>query len=165
MLPLALDLPDHQTWVIPLVGVASAGVALVMGRALFGRRRADLVSPPARKEPAAEPADPFIHGSAMERRRALRRRGGATPVLVSDAEVTVEPYQGWVLNRSTGGLCLAVANEVPLEVVLSILPLNAPETTPWVQVTVKECRRGESDWELSCQFVKTPPYSVLLMFG
>jgi hypothetical protein len=34
-----------------------------------------------------------------------------------------------------------------------------------VQLEVKNCRLVGSEYELGCQFVRTPPWSVLLLFG
>ena len=37
--------------------------------------------------------------------------------------------------------------------------------TPWVDVEVRMCRALKDGYELGCQFVKTPNWSILLMFG
>ncbi len=168
--PLLGDFTDMQSWLIPVVGLVSAATALVVGKLVLGkpRKRTDLAAPPPSPKAMSQPGpdrDPFVYGSAAERRVALRRNGNPIAILVSDAEVKTEPYRGWVLDRSTGGMCLAVANEVEKGAVLSVRAVNAPTTTPWVQLEVKSCRQVEGDWELGCQFVKTPSWSVLLMFG
>jgi hypothetical protein len=158
---------DHPFWIFPImVGIACAGLALVMGRNLLARRRPD--PGPATPKPKPDPtpvADPFVHGSATERRNALRRGGNPTPVLVTDQERTAEPFRAWVLDRSTGGLCLAVAEEVKPGTIFSVRAVNAPKTVPWVQVEVKSSREIDGNWELGCQFVKTPTWNVLLLFG
>jgi hypothetical protein len=164
LLPLALE---YQVWIVPVIGVASAGLALVMGRALLGRRR--LKRPLRRRktdlQATPEDHDPFVHGSATERRNALRRGGNPVPVLVTDADVTRDPYRAWVLDRSTGGLCLAAPEEVATGTVLSVRTGNAPDTVPWVQMEVKSCREVDGNWELGCQFVKTPNWNTMLLFG
>ena len=48
---------------------------------------------------------------------------------------------------------------------LAILPVHAPEMTPWVEIEITICQHTSQGWEVGCRFVKTPPYSVLLMFG
>jgi hypothetical protein len=163
LFPIALDIVGSQWLLIPAVGVASAGVALVIGRSLFGRRQIAPRSPKKDSPPA--PPDPFVHGSATERRIALRRSGKAVEVLITDAEVKEEPSRGWVVDRSTGGLCLEVIKEVEPGTVLSVRTVNAPKTVSWVQVEVKSCRAVDGNWEIGCQFVKTPPWSVMLLFG
>ena len=48
---------------------------------------------------------------------------------------------------------------------LAVIPLNAPSITPWVDIEVRTCRKVGDNFELGCQFVKTPNWSILLMFG
>jgi hypothetical protein len=160
---------DYPAWLIPAVGVACAGVTLVLCRALFGRRVPS--SPPA-PTPAQVTAketktrqDPFVYGSALERRLALRRGGNPVEVLLSDAGATQEPVKGWVLDRSVGGLCLMVAGQIKPGTVLSVRAVNAPVTAHWVQIEVKCARDVEGTWELGCQFLKTPPWNIMLLFG
>jgi hypothetical protein len=160
---LALDFARWETWVIPVIGLTSAGLALVVGRLML-RRPQELESPPPKAD-SPNPADPFVHGSATEHRRALRRRGKTVRVLVSDADASAEPWEGWVIDRSVGGLCISLGRAVEAETVLSVRAADAPETIPWVQVTVRGCRQEQKYWELGCQFVRTPPWNVMLLFG
>jgi hypothetical protein len=57
--------------------------------------------------------------------------------------------------------------EGPIEVGkhLNVRPINAPPITPWVEVIVKSCREANRGYEVGCQFVRTPPWAILLMFG
>jgi hypothetical protein len=152
---------------IPVIGLASAGLALFMGKAILTRRRR--LPRPARgsaraaQEPKAP--DPFTHGSPSEKRKAFRRGGNPTEVLVSDADQETEPVPALVINRSTGGIGLVLAEAVAKGTILSVRTVNAPAGTPWYQVEVKSCRQAEGDWELGCQWVRVPPWSVLLQFG
>lgn len=110
--------------------------------------------------------DPFIKGSKMDRRAALRRGGNPIAVLISDADSKAKPSFGYVLDRSTGGLCLSVAAPIPEGTFLTVRTNNAPQTVPWIKVEVRNCRAvNEKEWELGCKFDKTPPWSVLLLFG
>src|SRR5437867_9531818 len=49
------------------------------------------------------------------------------PVKVTDADATAPPYEGLVLDRSTGGLCLSVPETVEPGTILSVLPAHAPD--------------------------------------
>ena len=109
--------------------------------------------------------DPFIHGSALERRQALRRGGNPIAVLLTDVDIKAKPVSGWVVDRSTGGICVSVPEAVESGTVLCVRTANAPESVPWIQIEVKNCRPADGNWELGCQFVRTPPWSVLLLFG
>jgi hypothetical protein len=73
--------------------------------------------------------------------------------------------QGWVMDRSAGGLCLKVPRAVPVGSFWKVRPREAPRTTPPVRVEVKTCVPLGGEWKLNCQFEKTPSYAVLLMFG
>jgi hypothetical protein len=145
------------------MGMVATGLTLVAGRWLFARR-APRPTPRSQAGEASRP-DPFEHGSSTEQRRALRRSGNPVEVLVSDAEVTAEPVPGWVLDRSVGGVCLALSDEVAAGTVLSLRPRQAPPGTPWVRAEVRTCKKAQDQFEVGCQFVRTPPWSILLLFG
>jgi hypothetical protein len=157
-----IDLSQWKEWIAPVAGLGAAIVVLLAGLLLFGRRkRVRPIMPPL----PAHTADPFLHGSAAERRSSLRRGGNPVAVLISDARARSEPVPGWVVDRSTGGLCLSVSDKLTPGTVLSVRTANAPEAIPWVQVEVKNCREAGSAYEVGCQFVRTPPWSVMLLFG
>lgn len=165
----ALLPPDllQQPWVIPVIGVAAAGLAFAVGRRLFVARQAPAISAPespvGSAEPEGEPADVFLHGSANDRRSSPRRRGNSVAVAIRNG--SDHSTHGYVLDRSLGGLCLLVENEMTEGATLDVRPEHAPETTPWVTIQVRSCRRRRSEWELGCQFMKTPNWNVLLLFG
>jgi hypothetical protein len=155
--------PPWQTWVIPAAGLFASLLALFAGRFVLGRRRA------ARAAPAADGPDPihdpFDRGSVSERRGTVRREGNPIEVLMSDADAEGEPTRGWVIDRSMGGLCLLLHDEIAPGTVLSLKPRQAPPATPWVRVEVRSCKKERSGYEAGCQFVRTPPWAVLLLFG
>ncbi len=159
---LSVDLMHWQTWTVPLVGLTSAGLMLLVARTVL-RRRDDLDAPSLKQAPVLQ--DPFERGSSTERRSSVRRLGKIIKVLVSDATAQAPPFQGWVCDRSMGGLCLAVPRQVEANMILSVRTVDADASMPWIQVEVKRCYPKEGRWELGCQFVRTPPYSQLLLFG
>jgi hypothetical protein len=161
---LGSGFPHWQTLAVALIGVVAAGLTLWLGSVLAGRRRGRSFGSPV-KGNTAQP-DPFVYGSATEKRTALRRRGNSIKVLISDLDAQARPTEGWILDRSVGGLCLQVDGaEVPVGTILSVLASNAPTGTPWTQVEVRSSRQEGDCWELGCQFVKAPPWNVLLLFG
>jgi hypothetical protein len=155
--------------VIAGIGLAIAGMVYALGRLLTDRapkRGADPIPLPPPSPAAPEPSiDPFVEGVFGEKRAALRRQGNPVAVLISDAKAAATPYYGWVLDRSVGGLLLSVETAVAVGTVMSVRPTNAPETAPWVQVEVKHCQEEGRTWRLGCQFLKTPSWGVLLLFG
>jgi hypothetical protein len=122
---------------------------------------------PAAHRPVAGPArDPFDFGSAVEHRGAPRRRGRQVTVQIVLAAAPESPADGWVLDRSMGGLCLSAGREFAVGVVLGVRPADSPAGTPWVQVRVRSCQpEAGGRWAVGCQFAQTPSASVLLLFG
>jgi hypothetical protein len=167
MMPLASWLPaalPHQAMVVlvGLMGLGVAALAIVGGRRLFSR-----AGPPAEVVPvtALPEPDPYLHGSPTEQRRAARRKGGVIHVLLSDQHAKAAPSSGYVVNRSLGGLCLAVKETAAPGTILTVRTVNAPEVTPWIELRVCSCRQTREGWELGCQFVRVPPTGLLLLFG
>src|SRR5581483_7140696 len=145
-LPFDLRTVHWQAWVIPLAGLASAGLTLVMGRALLRKRRQA-----APQDGNTLKMDPFVHGSANERRTSLRRTGKHIKVLVSGAGGVEEPAeQAYVVDRSLGGICFLLPRELPENTLLKIRSVEASADSPWVQVQVKRCEHKELDWEIGC---------------
>jgi hypothetical protein len=154
-----------QTWVIPAAGLFASLLALIVGHHFLSRSHK-----PVKEEPGDSPRgpthhDPFDDGSVSERRGAARRKGNPVEVFITDAEATREPVRACVVDRSVGGLCLLVSEEVEPGTVLSVKPRNAPPATPWIQVEVRACKKDRAGYEVGCQFVHTPPWPVMLLFG
>lgn len=170
-----MNLFDVSSWG-PVTTLAVGGIAGALvfwiGVLLLRRRHEEEEEEPRGREYGPEgpdedsPSDPFVGGSRKrERRASLRRAGNPIPVLITDAKAEADPIPGWVLDRSTGGLCMSVEVEVEAGTVLSVRTKNAPESIPWWQIEVKNCRKNGREYELGCQWVRTPPWSVLLLFG
>lgn len=150
-----------DTWVIPLIGLLTAGLTLAGGRFFLRRRRVN--SDPTLLLP--EDHDPFSQGSLGERRAAARRKGNHVEILLSNEEGTAEPTRGWVVDRSMGGLMLLLSEPADLGSILSIKPRHSPPGTPWVRVEIRTCTKSQEHYEIGCQFQRTPPWSVMLLFG
>jgi hypothetical protein len=103
-----------------------------------------------------------------ELRQSSRRQGNPIEVFVAGSEDKKVLEQAYVLDRSLGGLRIATIQELPVGTILSIRPVQAIEIVPWVDLEVRSCRpRHEipGEFDLGCQFVKLPPYPVMLLFG
>jgi hypothetical protein len=161
---VALGLLAPEIVVPTAVGLGAALVVIVTLHFLIRGRPAPVSRPV--KEQARQPEyDPFLQGSASEQRKAYRRLGNPVTVLIREPGSPREPRRGHVLDRSTGGVRLAVERMIPEGTALELLPANAPVLTPWVEVEVRRCHETPDGWEAGCEFVHTPPWSVLLMFG
>jgi hypothetical protein len=159
----------YTPWFALAAGLAIFALVVGVGYVLTHRSRPQ---PPFRRLPAVEygrrakHADLFEGGRSYgERRSGLRRKGASIQARVADAEYH-EFGMAWIMDRSTGGVALSM--EQPLEpgTILQVRPQGASDLAGWVQVTVRSCQKGEVDsWKLGCQFERTPPWSVLLLFG
>jgi hypothetical protein len=161
------DIPAWELVCIPIIGLAAAGLVAVVARTVFTRRPPP--KPPnvenKQTQPAFGQSDPFIHGSARETRAGFRRSGNPIQVAITDAEAEKELGNGWVIDRSAGGMGLAVFEPMDTGTIISVRPSKGAELAPWVQLEIMSCRRATDSWELGCRFVRTPPWSVLLLFG
>jgi hypothetical protein len=149
----------RETWLALLVGVGIFALIVSVGTLLAGKRRRDKVKPSA---PPAKVMEPLR--DIGERRQSFRRKG--TPVKVDVADRQVEGIEeGWVVDRSTGGLGLHLDGPLPRGAVLKLRPRNTPGLDLWVLMVVMNCREEEDYWVVGCQFVEPPPEGVLRLFG
>jgi hypothetical protein len=159
---LRIDPTLVAVWAVPAIGLVAAGLTFAVGFAVAGRRRA---AAPAAARPAPPAPDPFVEGSKSERRLAVRREGSLVAVLITVGDGQGPPTEGLVSDRSVGGLCLRLHGPVVPGTLLNVRPRSAPTMVPWTQVEVRSCRQQGDVWEAGCQFVRTPPWSILIQFG
>ena len=155
------SLPYSEYWLPLVIGVGIGLTFLVVAKTIFSRT-ARVPPPPLDKK--AE-YDPFAQGSPTEQRKAFRRTGNPVDVHYALPDNKKQTNLGWVFDRSVGGLGLVTAENFASGTVLAVRPVRSGEATPWVEVTVRSSRPADGGFELGCQFVKTPPWSVLLLFG
>jgi len=151
---------------LPLLVVGGLVGCLVslLGFLLYTKSRSARPSAtPKKKLPSVH--DPFVQGGTTERRTSLRRKGTLVEIQLRDAEARTDLGTAWVTDRSMGGLCVTVDEEVDPGCVFSVRAVKAPMAAPWVQLEVKSCRHKDGKWELGCQFVRQPTWNVLMTFG
>jgi hypothetical protein len=144
-----------NAWVLA-IGVVGAMLGMLFVTTLFTRkapRKSNL------------PPEPFAFGTTLEQRGAHRRKGNPIGVQITDAEAKGEPFDAVIINRSAGGLCLEADRPIESGTIVSIRVINAPMTIPWIQVQIRSCRKEAGACLLGCQFVKPPPWSIMLLFG
>jgi hypothetical protein len=100
-----------------------------------------------------------------ERRATPRRKGNPVSVAITNGDGDAEPMQGWVMDRSSGGMRLLVDDAIPAGTVLQVRPAKAPPSFPWLQVKVKSCYPERKSWNLGCQFVQKVSWELLQKFG
>jgi len=157
-----LDLTRWESWALVLMSLGLVMLAFVGTRLVFWGRPASRPAPlPA--EPLS--ADPFLYGSPGEKRSAARRKGGVVQILISDETAQAEPWGGYVVDRSLGGICVGAKRRAQPGTLLTLRTVDAPAGTPWLEVKVRSCREGTDGWMLGCQFVRIPPTGLLFLFG
>ena len=118
------------------------------------------------QEGGAEPSSaPSNRSGLPDRRPSPRRRGASVAVLIVRPNDPSERVEGWVLDRSLGGLGLSVSRPFLAGTVLEICPTHPPSGLRWVRVRVKYCSPLGKQWRLGCQFVGAPSSEMLLLFG
>ncbi|HEY1190852.1 MAG TPA: PilZ domain-containing protein [Gemmata sp.] len=105
--------------------------------------------------------------SYADRRGTVRREGQPVRVMLAAATFRNGAGDGYVIDRSTGGLKLATQAAVPPGSTVQVRAVDAPDTIGFVTLIVRSCRKsnGNDYYELGCEFEQTPPWNVLLLFG
>jgi hypothetical protein len=151
-------LTDSLPYLLPALIVLAT--ALMVTLLVVSRRRAGLKLPKIK----ASEVGLAVGGTASNRRTSLRREG-TVEVVVQSPAFTGGEAPAYVVDRSTGGLRLALATGLAAGTALQVRAKHAPDTTPFVTVLVRSCRPTDGHFELGCEFEKTPPWNVLLLFG
>src|SRR5262249_9234211 len=166
-----VDLLGWGAATVSAIGLLSTCLIYLIGRVLPGaaKRAEQSVSPPFRS--ANEPArgrltsDRAVERPSHERRCHFRRGGNPTQVAIGHPEDPSELVRGVVVDRSTGGICLEMLTPLAVGAIVSVRPSVATSIGTWVEAEVRHCRRGRGGWHVGFRFVRTPPLSVLWMFG
>jgi hypothetical protein len=103
--------------------------------------------------------------SYADRRGAVRREGAPVRVVLSSPSFRNGVNDGYVVDRSTGGLRIVMQAMIAPGSTLQVRAVNAPDTVGFVTVIVRSCRKNGDHNEVGCEFEKTPPWNVLLLFG
>lgn len=103
--------------------------------------------------------------SYADRRGAVRREGQPVRVTLASNTFRSGACEGFVIDRSTGGLKIVSPAAMAPGSTLQVRAADAPDTIGFVTVLVRSCRKGDDHYELGCEFEKTPPWNVLLLFG
>lgn len=155
----------NKEWLIPVVGMIVTGVSFLALNS-FLRQRGPNGSPSLGSAVRGINTDSVLNWTnPLERRRAVRRPGNPVPVLLVDSDNREAPVHGWIIDRSVGGLRIAVGTNQVTSPHLSVRTADAPGTVEWVHVNVRSRQLGNDGWELGCEFGRAPNWSTLMLFG
>jgi hypothetical protein len=161
ILDQVLQLPFAYLWLPGLAFVAVVG-------GFFFLTRPAKIQPDVIVETSVGQPQPPVPAKAKDQRGMARRHGNPVEVHVAPPEAKESPEVGSVLDRSMGGMRLALFHEVEAGSVISIRPVHADAMIPWVDLEVRSCKASQElpgQFEVGCQYVKSPPYSIQLLFG
>lgn len=155
---------------LPVVIGTGVAILVLTGVCVVTRRRrldpAALGGPnpdTAKGEKALSWAPP--EQSFADRRGSVRREGAPVRVLLSSPTLRNGLNDGFVVDRSTGGLRLMATTAMPPGSTLQVRAANAPDTVGFITVIVRSCRKDGDHYIIGSEFEKTPPWNVLLLFG
>ncbi len=161
----SLPVPTGAYWAL---GLAASVTLLAAGRSLFSRRARSLRERVTRPDGAPPPdaLDRALERVADggDRRRAARRGGPPTPVLVTRNR-DVPAGDGVVVDRSSGGLCLAADRPYLEGAALFVRPERTTDGFPWIEVVVRHCRGCRDYYLIGVEFFIRPDHDVLAEFG
>jgi hypothetical protein len=156
------------------IGTAVAVVVLTTIFVMSLRRRAPVLDPTNLSMPALagggtkdEKALNWVppEQSYADRRGSVRREGVPVRVLLASPTFRNGMHEGFVVDRSTGGLRIVMTTAMAPGSTLQVRAANAPDTVGFVTVIVRSCRKETDHFVVGCEFEKTPPWNVLLLFG
>jgi hypothetical protein len=165
-----LQLPYAHIWLPAIFFTAVVGCLLwfIRSRPALHGPTLEVQTTPPEGTVALTTANP--QKAPKEQRQSARRKGNPIQVHIKDPNHIPgeELAKAYILDRSLGGVCVVHSREIGVGTVIMIRPANAEQVVPWTELQVRSCRpsselAGEID--IGCQFVKTPPYSILLLFG
>ena len=157
---------------LPITIGGVVAVLVLTGLFLMNRRRRDGIDATAlslsagtavKQEKALNWAPP--EQSYADRRGTVRREGAPVRVLLSSTSFRNGVNDGYVVDRSTGGLRLLMNSAMAPGSTIQVRAVNAPDTVGFVTVIVRSCKPEDSHFILGTEFEKTPPWNVLLLFG
>lgn len=156
-IPFDLSLVKWELWSVPVAGLICTGLVLMGGRWLLARRH-------PHPEPE-EPLNPYQALSTPKRRQTPRGRGVPSRILILDEKGPKEPFSGWVINRSIGGLCVSVVQPIEEGALLKVRPAKDNMDDVWYEVLVKYCRSTDTGWEMGCEFQGRGGSNTMLKFS
>jgi hypothetical protein len=168
---LSFLLVGDMTWQMLMVPAAGVAVALaVLGAGFFFVNKRKVKAAAIESVTVADPlravADPFTQGGTSERRQSPRRIGQSIRVSIQLVNDPKTAFNGYVIDRSMGGLRLQVDRALNHNQMLNVRSTDAPESVASIQVQVRRISQlPDKSYELGCQFIRTPPWAVLLTFG
>jgi hypothetical protein len=79
-------------------------------------------------------------------------------ILLTDDEAANRAVSGRLLSCTLDAAVIQAADELERGTILSWKPFTAPPNYSWAVVEVKGAKKDGRYWQLTCRFVRTPPW-------
>lgn len=112
-----------------------------------------------------EPLAALVTQKPQHERKWSRREGNPVEVQISLSTKKSKVRSGYVIDRSPGGLGIFTHEPYVEGAALAVKPILADDLAPWIDVEVRACNPTSDGFEIGCKFIRTPPWSVLMLFG
>lgn len=109
--------------------------------------------------------EPVEEAAVHDRRTEPRRRGNLLSVFISRVHGDPALINGWVVDRSRGGLRLLLDEQMDVGTLVKVCPSLGPGLFNWHRVEVKNVSQEKGSWLLGCKFVQQLSWESLRMFG
>jgi hypothetical protein len=166
--------PTNGPGALVVILLIAAVLCIVLGHLaapVLGRRK-NIASQSVLLQTAAPEAVQVHHHrnhlflpKGADKRIAVRRGGEPVPVWVAESSDPKRALDGTVVDRSRGGLLLAVDEGAEVGSLRYVRAYHAPEELGWVPLEVRHCRKQNERWLLGCKFTQELPWNIILMFG
>jgi hypothetical protein len=148
---------SNAPWVVPAIGLATAAIAFAAAWRFLAARA------PAQEADGPAPAG-GLYCVAADRRKAPRRKGNCVEVDLAP-EGAGSPLYAWVIDRSVGGLRLLLDRPLDEGATVLVRPRTDGEPLPWCPAVIRSCKFAKAEWEVGVQFVRTPSWNIMQLFG
>ncbi len=112
------------------------------------------------------PAETHFEMSDLDRRTWPRFERRIRVLLLPEDSALEEPYGGWIVNGSRGGVCLMVRSSgIEAGTVLHLRQPKSARHSPWVAVRVKYRAPKDDGWELGCEFLRPAIHETAVLFN
>jgi hypothetical protein len=123
------------------------------------------VGVPATAPSPTAPLGPTDLGNPKEKRSSPRRKANMQPVLITNGDPKAPPFEGWLVDRSAGGMRLVVKRPVAEGAFVSVRTARASISSSWLKLEVRNSKSDNGTTHLGCRFVLKPSLEELQQFG
>ncbi len=159
--------------ITPKSEVLACGLPSLAGTCPPNGRKEEIVAPLNSPKTGSPPAistssaqdDPVDLVTPKEKRASPRRKANMQPVLITNGDPKAPPFEGWLVDRSAGGMRLVVKRPVAEGDFVSVRTARASMSSSWLKLEVRNSKSDNGTTHLGCRFVLKPSLEELQQFA